>query len=243
MPRTSRSRRPRHIHLGERLTVIERIRRGRHTPEEAAARAGVPIAEVMRWLEVHGDDRIVGIDEVSEPEEQRRLAQRAQLLVDMIENADQTIRSLVRQLAERLRSERVPADVIWLDIDFQDRNRPFSTNQKTFPNLKGLAHDVGTRGFKLVAITDLHIAHAPDQGYTPYDSGVSGDHFLKNPDGSIYVAPVWPGPSVFPDFTRKSSREWWGSLYKPFLAQDVRNMLQALLLHGSAERAKSVGQV
>jgi ATP-dependent Clp protease ATP-binding subunit ClpA/ActR/RegA family two-component response regulator len=29
------------------------------------------------------------------------------------------------------------------------------------------------------------------------------------------------------------------TLYKPFLAQDVRSMLQALLLHGSAERAKS----
>jgi CheY-like chemotaxis protein len=28
------------------------------------------------------------------------------------------------------------------------------------------------------------------------------------------------------------------TLYKPFLAQDVRNVLQALLLHGSAERAK-----
>jgi DNA-binding NtrC family response regulator len=29
------------------------------------------------------------------------------------------------------------------------------------------------------------------------------------------------------------------TLYKPFLAQDLRNTLQALLLHGSAERAKS----
>lgn len=29
------------------------------------------------------------------------------------------------------------------------------------------------------------------------------------------------------------------TLYKPFLAQDVRNVLQAMLLHGSAERAKT----
>ena len=57
-------------------------------------------------------------------------------------------------------------------------------------------------GFKLVTITDLHVAYAPNQGYAPYDSGAAGDHFLKNPDGSTYVAPVWPGPSVFPDFTR-----------------------------------------
>ncbi|MES2121058.1 MAG: TIM-barrel domain-containing protein [Pseudomonadota bacterium] len=119
----------------------------------------------------------------------------------------------VRDIAKRLRSDRLPSDVIWLDIDYQDRNRPFTTNAKTFPDLKGLASDVGDQGFKLVTITDLHVAHAPNQGYAPYDSGAAGDHFLKNPDGSTYVAPVWPGPSVFPDFTRASSRAWWGSLY------------------------------
>ena len=127
----------------------------------------------------------------------------------------------VRDLAGRLRSERIPTDVIWLDIDFQDRNRPFTTNKATFPDLKGLARDVGKNGFKLVTITDLHIAHARNQGYPPYDSGIAGDHFLKNPDGSPYVAPVWPGPSVFPDFTRKASRDFWGSLYKPFVDDGI----------------------
>jgi alpha-glucosidase len=127
----------------------------------------------------------------------------------------------VRGIAARLRKDRVPADVIWLDIDFQDRNRPFTTNSKTFPSLKKLASDVGAEGFKLVAITDLHVAYAPNQGYAPYDSGIAGDHFLKNPDGSLYVAPVWPGPSVFPDFTRASSRAWWGSLYKDFTADGI----------------------
>jgi alpha-glucosidase len=127
----------------------------------------------------------------------------------------------VKTLAARLRKERIPSDVIWLDIDFQDRNRPFTTNKQAFPDLKALASAVGDQGFKLVAITDLHVAYAPKQGYAPYDSGVAGDHFLKNPDGSLYVAPVWPGPSVFPDFTRASSRAWWGSLYKDFVADGV----------------------
>jgi len=127
----------------------------------------------------------------------------------------------VRQIAAHLRSDRIPSDVIWLDIDYQDRNRPFTTNPQTFPNLKGLARDVGAQGFKLVAITDLHVAYAPNQGYAPYDSGAAGDHFLKNPDGSLYVAPVWPGPSVFPDFTRTASRAWWGSLYKDFASDGI----------------------
>ena len=127
----------------------------------------------------------------------------------------------VREVAQRLRNEHVPADVIWLDIDFQDRNRPFTTNPQTYPDLKALTREVGAQGFKLIAITDLHVAHAPNQGYAPYDSGVASGHFLKNPDGSIYVAPVWPGPSVFPDFTRAPSRAWWGGLFKSFVDDGI----------------------
>lgn len=127
----------------------------------------------------------------------------------------------VRAIAARLRSDRIPADVIWLDIDYQDRNRPFTTNATTFPDLKQLAREVGGQGFKLVAITDLHVAYAPGQGYAPYDSGAAGDHFLKNPDSTLYVAPVWPGPSVFPDFTRAASRAWWGGLYRDFAADGI----------------------
>jgi len=127
----------------------------------------------------------------------------------------------VRSIAARLRSDHIPADVIWLDIDFQDRNRPFTTNKATYPDLKALSTEIAAQGFKLVTITDLHVAHAPNQGYAPYDSGVAGDHFLKNPDGTTYVAPVWPGPSVFPDFTQASSRAWWGGLYKDFVSAGI----------------------
>ena len=127
----------------------------------------------------------------------------------------------VRSIAATLRKDRIPSDVVWLDIDYQDRNRPFTTNKKTFPDLKKLASDVGAEGFKLVAITDLHIAYAPNQGYAPFDSGIAGDDFVHDATGKLYVAPVWPGPSVFPEFTRASTRAWWGSLYKDFVADGI----------------------
>jgi alpha-glucosidase len=127
----------------------------------------------------------------------------------------------VRGIADRLRAERIPADVIWLDIDFQDRNRPFTTNPATFPDLPALALDLRQQGLRLVVITDLHIAAAPGQGYSPYDSGIAGDHFLKQADASLYVGQVWPGPSVFPDFTRRETRAWWGSLYRDFVAAGI----------------------
>ena len=98
----------------------------------------------------------------------------------------------VRGIADRLRAERIPADVLWLDIDFQDRNRPFTTNPVAFPDLPALARDLRGQGLRLVVITDLHVAAAPGQGYAPYDSGIAGDHFLKQPDGAVYVGQVWP---------------------------------------------------
>ncbi len=127
----------------------------------------------------------------------------------------------VRGIAARMRSERIPADVIWLDIDYQDRNRPFTVNHQTFPDLKKLADDMGAVGIKLVAITDLHVAAAPNQGYAPYDSGAAGNHFVHDAAGKTYVAPVWPGPAVFPDFTRAATRKWWGTLFKGFADEGI----------------------
>ena len=127
----------------------------------------------------------------------------------------------VRDVAGRLRSERIPADVIWLDIDYQKGNRPFTTNPQTFADMPALAADLKRENLRLVAITDLHIAQAPHQDYTPYDSGAAGDHFVKRSDGSVYVGEVWPGPSVFPDFTQSATRAWWGSLYGDFVAAGI----------------------
>lgn len=121
----------------------------------------------------------------------------------------------LRGVAARLRAEKVPTDVLWMDIGYLDNNTPFTVNKTTFPDLKGLVAGLGRDGFKVITITDLHVAaNRPAGSYFPYDSGKAGDRFVKNADGTTYVAPVWPGPSVFPDFTQASTREWWGGLFR-----------------------------
>jgi len=129
--------------------------------------------------------------------------------------------SEVRRIASKLRSERIPADVIWLDIDFQLKDRPFTVDPERFPTFDKMIQDLKAEHLRTVVITDLHIAHLPNAGYKPYDEGVAGDHFVKNPDGSTYVGVVWPGPSVFPDFTHKPSRDWWGTLYTDFVSKGI----------------------
>jgi alpha-glucosidase len=127
----------------------------------------------------------------------------------------------LREVAARLRKDRIPADVLWLDIDFQHENWPFTVNEKAFPDFKGMVKDLADEHFKVVVITDLHVARQPNVGYAPYDSGIAGDHFVRNPDGSIFVGKVWPGPAVFPDFTQAETRKWWGGLFKDFIKDGV----------------------
>ena len=129
--------------------------------------------------------------------------------------------SEVRRIASRLRSEHIPADVLWLDIDYQLKNRPFAVDPERFPHFDQMVQDLKAEHLRTVVITDLHVADLPGAGYRPYDEGKAGDHFVKNPDGSDYVGVVWPGKSVFPDFTRKATREWYGTLLSDFVAKGV----------------------
>ena len=126
----------------------------------------------------------------------------------------------VREIAEEFRKRKIPADVIYLDIDYQQDNRPFTIDRERFPTFEAMVKDLKNEGFQLVVITDLHLAKLP--GSKPYEEGVAGDYLVKNPDGSVYVGKVWPGDSVFPDFTREAVRRWWGSLYADFVTSGVR---------------------
>jgi alpha-glucosidase len=130
--------------------------------------------------------------------------------------------SRVRLLADTFREKKVPADVIWLDIHYQDGYKPFTWNHDRFPNPEKMISDLKAQGFHVVTILDGHPQAL--KGYLPYDSGMAGDDFVKWPDGKIFEGPVWPsaaeknpGPSVFPDFSRPATRQWWGDLYTNLL--------------------------
>ena len=130
-------------------------------------------------------------------------------------------RARLEEVADRLRADHIPADAVYLDIDFQEKNRPFTINTTNYPDFPGMVAALRRKQFHLVVITDLHIADLPNAGYVPFDTGTAGDHFVKNADGSTYTGTVWPGPSVFPEFTREITREWWGTLYKEFVQDGV----------------------
>jgi alpha-glucosidase len=125
--------------------------------------------------------------------------------------------SRAREIVKTLREKKIPADAIYFDIDYQQGNAPFTINREYFPTFEKMISDFRAQGMHTILITDLHIKKDPNHGYAPYDSGMKNDVFVKNPDGSVLVGKVWPGDSVFPDFTLSRVRGWWGGLYKDFV--------------------------
>ncbi len=121
-----------------------------------------------------------------------------------------------RDIVATHRAKGIPLDALWLDIGFQDRNRPFTRDPARYADLPSLVAELRADGVRTVVITDAHIPVLPDEDYAPCHEGVAGDHFVKNPDGTAYVGEVWPGDCYFPDFTRAVTREWWGTLFRPF---------------------------
>ncbi len=124
-----------------------------------------------------------------------------------------------RQVVARLRADAIPCDALWLDIDYQRHNAPFTVDPVAFPDLPGMVAGFAQADVQTVLITDPHIAAQP--GDPSYDAGVAADAFIHAPGGGLYEAPVWPGQSVFPDFTLARARAYWGGLYRGFVAGGV----------------------
>jgi alpha-glucosidase len=127
----------------------------------------------------------------------------------------------VREIANTFRNKKIPCDALYLDIDYQKGNAPFTVDRQRFPNFEQMIKDLATQNFHTVLIVDLHVKKDPDHGYAPYDTGIKLDAFVKKADGSLYVGNVWPGESVFPDFTLSRVRSWWGGLFADFVNMGV----------------------
>jgi len=124
--------------------------------------------------------------------------------------------SRVREIAEGFRSRNIPCDVIWMDIDYMHGFRTFTFDPEQFPDPAGLNSYLRENGFSPVWMINPGVK--VEQGYFVWEQGQAGDHWVKAADGRVYRGEVWPGWCNFPDFTDPRTREWWGTLYKDFMA-------------------------
>jgi alpha-glucosidase len=117
----------------------------------------------------------------------------------------------ILDIAKNFRKKKIPADVMYCDIDYMDQYKIFTWNKETFADPKGMIDRLKAMNFHLVTIVDPGIKVEP--GYKQYDEGVAGNYFATYPNGEKFIGSVWPGRCHFPNFFRDDVRKWWGASF------------------------------
>ena len=110
------------------------------------------------------------------------------------------------------RKNRLPLDMLYLDIDYMDHYKDFTVNGEEFPDFPAFVAEMKDRGIYLVPIIDAGVK--VEKGYDIYDEGVEKRYFCQRADGSDFVAAVWPGDTHFPDVLNPEARAWFGDQYR-----------------------------
>ncbi len=125
----------------------------------------------------------------------------------------------VLALARRMRDERVPCDVIWLDIEHMDGYRVFTWDGERFPDPPAMLAQLRAEGVRVITIVDPGVKHDP--GYRVYDDAVARDVLARTEGGDHFIGQVWPGNTTFPDFATAEARAWWGELNAAHVASGL----------------------
>lgn len=118
----------------------------------------------------------------------------------------------VLELARMFREKQIPCDVIYLDIHYMEGYRVFTFDPVRFPDPKAMIAELKQMGIRIVPIVDPGVK--VDMNYEVFKQGTAEGYFCLNADGVPFVGPVWPGQSVFPDFTEDQVSQWWGDLHQ-----------------------------
>ena len=128
----------------------------------------------------------------------------------------------VRQIVAKFKEHDLPIDCIFLDIHYMDDYRVFTFDEQQFPDYRELIAELNADQIDVVPIVDPGVKKDPE--YAVYREGVEKGYFSKYLEGEIFIGPVWPGPSAFPDFLNGKVQKWWGDLHKFYTDLGVRGI-------------------
>jgi alpha-glucosidase len=147
--------------------------------------------------------------------------------------------TMVEDVVNEYRKRDLPLDVLHLDIDYMQGYRVFTWDRDRFRNPKALSEKLGRQGVKLITIVDPGVKYQPvaksagqitsitpeletqQQRYYVFDAGLEKNYFQRRRNGDLFIPKVWPGESVFVDYTLPAAREWWGGLHRAYTDNGV----------------------
>ncbi|KAJ8368022.1 hypothetical protein SKAU_G00080500 [Synaphobranchus kaupii] len=125
----------------------------------------------------------------------------------------------VKRTVERNREIGLPYDVQYTDIDYMEDKKDFTYDAVKFRDLPQFADYLHAHGQKYILILDPAVATSPrvNGPYASYDRGTKKNAWVTESDGKTpLLGEVWPGETVFPDYTNPACIEWWADEYERF---------------------------
>lgn len=150
--------------------------------------------------------------------------------------------AMAEEVVRQYRQRDLPLDVLHLDIDYMSGYRVFTWDRRRFPNPKELTEKLMKQGVKVVTIVDPGIKHQPaasnqsltrsakpelepqEHSYYVFDQGLKNNYLQRRKNGELFVPRVWPGESVFVDYTLPEARAWWGNLHRAYTDNGVQGI-------------------
>uniref|UniRef100_A0A8C6W327 Sucrase-isomaltase, intestinal n=1 Tax=Nannospalax galili TaxID=1026970 RepID=A0A8C6W327_NANGA len=122
---------------------------------------------------------------------------------------------VVKEVVRRNREAGIPYDTQVTDIDYMEDKKDFTYDEATFNGLPEFVQDLHNNGQKYVIILDPAISinkRANGADYGTYVRGNEQNVWVNESDGTTpLIGEVWPGLTVYPDFTGSQTIEWWAN--------------------------------
>ncbi|XP_061493207.1 sucrase-isomaltase, intestinal [Rhineura floridana] len=119
----------------------------------------------------------------------------------------------LKATVERNRAAGIPYDVQYTDIDYMEDKKDFTYDTIKFAGLPEFIQDLHDHGQKYVIILDPAISVDKlrnNTDYMPYINGEQMKVWVNESDGkTALIGEVWPGTTVFPDYSNPSAIQWW----------------------------------
>ena len=127
----------------------------------------------------------------------------------------------LKTLADTFEKHRFPLDGLWLDIDYMDGYRVFTFDKKHFSAPARQIGELVKRGYKVIPIIDPGVKWEARERNNLFDTGSQKEVFCKNAAGTDFVGIVWPGNTVFPDFSLPVTQAWWAEQVAEFAQKNI----------------------
>ncbi len=130
-----------------------------------------------------------------------------------------------RGVVDSLRAKDFPADVLVLDLQWNEHMGDLSWDREAFPDPYGMIRDFKDQGIHTVLISQPYM----EEFSRNFPEADSLGYLVMNEEGETYRMEEWWScdgecDGVLLDFTNPDTRDWWWSLHPDFMQNDTANV-------------------